>query len=115
MPLNMTENPDAKVRAELDRCRLCGTEESLDFHHWRYSDDTGCPLCRDCHAHIHAPDGGRPRETAGNEWIEVALPRLIKRHLETNFFISQGERIAQHYNIPEKHRQRVIEIVENHE
>lgn len=95
------------------RCRLCGDEEGIDFHHWSYKNDTGCPLCRECHRFIHEPTGGRPRETPGNEWMEVALPRLVERHLEYNFFLTTGRLIAQHYNIPPKHQSRVIEIVEN--
>lgn len=99
---------------ELDRCRLCGSEDELDFHHWRYEDDTGCPLCRDCHSHIHEPEGGRPGEGPGNEWMEVALPRLVERHMRYNVLLTSGRLIAQHYNIPVKHQQRIIEIVENH-
>ena len=97
---------------ELDRCRLCGVEEDLDFHHWRYQDDVGCPLCRQCHSYIHEPEGARPGEGPGNEWLEAALPRLVERHLEHNYFLTTGRLIAQHYNIPPKHQPRVIELVD---
>lgn len=106
---NTTTDPD---NTDLNRCRLCGSEDDLDFHHWKYDGDVGCPLCRDCHSYIHEPEGGRPGETAGNEWLETAFPRLVERHLKHNYFLTTPRLIAQHYNIPPKHHPRIVEIVE---
>ena len=94
-----------------EHCRLCGAGGDLDFHHWRYSDDTGCLLCRECHAHLHAPVGGRPGEGAGNDWMEVALPRLVERHLTHHAFIRTPQKIVQHYSLPEKYIPWVRELV----
>jgi len=46
--------------------------------------------------------------------MEVALPRLVERHMRYNVLVTTGRLIAQHYNIPVKHQQRIIEIVENY-
>jgi len=98
---------------DADRCRLCGEAGGVDFHHWRYSDDTGCSLCRSCHAYIHDPDGARPGDGPGNEWVEVALPRLLKRHRLQNPFIVSVSRVMDHYSLPEKYRPRVAEVLQN--
>jgi len=96
-----------------EHCRLCGAGGDLDFHHWRYSDDTGCLLCRDCHSYIHAPSGGRPRETPGNEWVEVALPRLLERHRTLRPFLRAPEKIVRHYSLPSKYSVRVRQLLED--
>ena len=96
-------------------CRLCGKSGDLDFHHWRYSDDTGCLLCRGCHAYLHKPDGARPGDGPGNDWMEIALPRLLERHTTENPFIVSVDGVMEHYTIPEKYRQRVSELLKTSE
>jgi len=95
----------------LEHCRLCGAVGDLDFHHWRYDDDTGCLLCRDCHSYIHAPEGGRPGEGPGNDWMEIALPRLLERHLLLRPFLRAPDKVLRHYSLPSKYRARVAELL----
>lgn len=96
-----------------DHCRLCGSGGDLDFHHWQYSDDTGCLLCRDCHSYIHEPDGARPREGPGNEWVEHALRRLLERHSTHRPFIRAPEKVVEHYSLPEKYHPRVSQLLKD--
>jgi hypothetical protein len=89
-------------------CPLCLSQtKSLDYHHWCYQSDIGIEICRRCHDEIHNPNGARPRESVGNEWVDYAIPVLVSIYLDV-------DRIMEKFNIPEKHRPVVQESLEQY-
>ena len=86
----------------------------LDYHHWDYEIDVGCRLCRDCHEYIHEPEGARPSETPGEEWVEVVIERLVSRYSEHHSWL-KPERILKQFSIPREYEQVVRQCLKRAE
>jgi len=83
------------------KCPLCNSRTSLDFHHWTYRPERGTRLCRDCHNYIHQPDGARPSEASGSNWLFKATEQLLHRHIELVEDFPTVSEVVARYNIPE--------------
>lgn len=93
------------------KCPVCRREQvKLDFHHWDYTNDIGCRICRECHRYAHQPEGCRPGEVAGNGWIPNCFSRLMVRYREHHGWVSE-HRVFQQLSIPHKHRNELSEIL----
>lgn len=81
------------------RCRICGSGEQLEGHHWSYDDlnnvDNVITLCHRCHRDVHEfwdevrqiqrdPDGPlRKAETAYTEAVAQILDKYVVRREKT--------------------------------
>jgi len=100
-----------KIIEKNGTCSICDRERELDFHHWVYSPgEMGCYVCRECHKRIHGSKNSRPRETAGNEWVDEAISNAVTVYSEHNHWLN-GRRIMRELSIPHKFSQVVEKAV----
>jgi len=83
------------------KCPLCEQRSNLDFHHWTYRPERGVYLCRPCHNYIHRPDGARPSEASGDDWLFPATQRLVERHIRKINSQPLKDEILTRYGIPD--------------
>jgi len=93
------------------KCPLCNDKAELDFHHWTYGEAVlGVKLCRDCHKHLHRPDGALPGNSVGNEWIDLALVQLVARH-QKNIGFGTAETVRDRYHVPYQFEVKIEELL----
>jgi len=100
-----------KIIEKNGTCSICDRERELDFHHWVYSPgEMGCYVCRECHKRIHGSKNSRPRETPGNEWVDVAISNAVSVYSEHNHWLNE-RRIMRELSIPHKFSQVVKKAI----
>jgi hypothetical protein len=117
----------------MDKCAVCESTETVDFHHWDYEHDIGVLLCRDCHNYVHGGSGGRVsiqqnrvEYYGGSHWWQSAIRNLIIRDLKTRglreygieplsrsevdqakideMWVPYSKKFEERYNLPERWR-----------
>lgn len=71
------KTPEEKVK-----CAICGTSESLIYHHNSYEPEIIRVLCRSCHSKVHHQDPNLPKR-----------PKSFESQLINNHFLSTTKRI----------------------
>ena len=107
-----TPEPKHRKRERpIGKCPVCTRSGvKLDFHHWDYTNDIGCEICRACHNYAHGKYGTKPSHTAGNEWVPECFSRLLEKYRENHHYISE-RRVFRELSLPRKHHQELKECL----